>query len=65
MGRNLAAFCDIDVSGYPRATLKIILPGDHHSVTRKFSMSNEQEGSFKSEEIIEFTRLYLDGKIEA
>jgi len=24
MGRNLAAFCDIDVTSYPRPVLKII-----------------------------------------
>lgn len=38
MSRNLAAFCDIDVTGFPRATLKIILPGDHHRMTQKYNM---------------------------
>jgi hypothetical protein len=61
MGRNLAAFCDIDVSGFPKATLKIILPGDHHQVTMRFNMPEEFGDTFKSEHIIRFTNLFFDG----
>ena len=65
MGRNLAAFCDVDVSGFPKATLKILLPGDHHQVTKRYSMPEYFGDTFKSEHIVMFTRLYFEGKLPA
>jgi len=38
MGRNLASFCDIDVTAFPQPVIKIILPGTHHQTTQKFIM---------------------------
>lgn len=65
MSRNLAAFCDIDVTGFPRATLKIILPGDHHRMTQKYNMPDQFGDNFRSEDIVKFTRLYFDRKLLA